>query len=445
MRLITIMLAVATAATVSVSSGLAPAATEATPSPADFKLTLDPPPGSSDSTSSSTATEEFVPHSSADIGLSLEEGRTQPDGIFPYGPVSLIYPYWKSAAASLHDKLGLDIGMETDLVFQAATNGPGDRDAGGGYWALFGKWRLLGTPDGANNGYLKFKADYQWQIGSQAPRALGGQIDSLWRTTKGFGENSPSFVQLYWEQHFLNKTFVLVAGKIDPTNYYATNLWSDDKQFFMNAAFSTTPAIAMPGSGLGVNAKYTPCSWLYMTAGFQDQQGNANNTSTSIDTFFKDFDLFSAMEIGLTPKIPGLGQGNYRFTAWHADAVPSKEKPSDEGFALSLDQAVTPNVIPFARYEYDKGDLTGIRQLLTGGIGFHGAFLSKQDVCGVAVAWGQPAKTNLFEQYTAEAFYRVQLSPANQLSLGYQFVVDPSLAPQEEIVGVFWVRFRILF
>jgi hypothetical protein len=72
-------------------------------------------------------------------------------------------------------------------------------------------------------------------------------------------------------------------------------------------------------------------------------------------------------------------------------------------------------------------------------------YLSKQDVWGVALAWGEPAKENLFEQYTAETFYRIQLSPANQFSVGYQVVLNPALAPHDETVGVFWARFRILF
>jgi len=414
------------------------------PAPLAFPLTLLPPAEASDRASSATtAPTEQAPHSSSSIDLSLEEVHAQREGMFPYGPVSLVYPYWNRAAQTLRDKLGLDIGTETDLVFQAASRGPGIRDAGGGYSAIFGKWRLLGTPDGGNNGYLKFKADYQWQMGDQAPRALGGQVDSLWRTAKGFTENAPSLVQLYWEQHFCNKAFILVVGKLDASSFYATNLWADDKQFFMNAAFSALPAVGLPGNGLGLNAKYNPTSWLYLTAGSQNQAGN--KTAAGFHTLCDDRAFFSAMEVGLTPQIPGLGRGNYRLTAWHADAVPGNTRPSDAGLVLSCDQAVTDQVIPFARYEYDQGHLTGLRQLWTGGVGFHRALISKQDLCGLAVAWGQPANDTLRNQYTAETFYRIQLSQGNQLSVGYQVIINPALAPHDETVGVAWLRFRILF
>jgi hypothetical protein len=444
MRLLFLLMpAMATASALADGPATMPVATASAPAPRPF-LTLVPPPESSDVSLATRAAEaHFVPHPSSDISELLEEARSQPGGILPYGPVSLVDAHWKVATETLHDKLGLDLGTEMDMVFQAASHGPGNRDAGGGYWAIFGKWRLLGTSDGANNGYLKFKADTAWQIGDQAPHALGGQIDSVWPTTKGFGENSLAFAQLYWEQHFLDKAFVLVAGKIDPTNYYAKALWADDKQFFMNAAFSALPAVGIPGNGIGMNAKYSPTSWLYLTAGFQDQQASRN--SSSVQTFFRDFDLFSAAEVGLTPKIAGLGQGHYSLTAWHADDVPDKNKPSDHGFVLSFDQAVSPHVIPFARYEYDSGDLTSLRQLLTGGIGFHGHFLSKLDVSGIAFGWGQPVNGDLRAQYTAETFYRIQLSPANQFSIGYQFIINPAYAEHDETAGVFWARFRILF
>lgn len=405
-------------------------------------LTLDAPQEASEqSNPPRPAAAGFVPHPAADIDLSLEEARTQPAGILPYGPVSLFYPYWKRAAATLKT-VGLDIGAETDLVFQSATKGK-HRDAGGGYTALFGKWRLLPSSDGSNDGYLKFKFDYQWQMGSQPPRALAGEFDSLWSTSKGFSESAPAVNQLYWEQHLLENKLVLAAGKIDPTAYYATNLWANDKQFFMDAAFSALPGVGIPSNGLGMNARYTPESWLYLTAGFQNQQGSRR--SCLAQSLIDEFEVFSAVEMGLTPVIPGLGQGNYRLTGWHADAVSAKNKPSDAGFCLSLDQALTPQIIPFGRYEYSNGDLTGIRQLLTGGIGFHGAYLSPQDVFGLGLAWGDPASGRRHPQYTAETFYRLQLSPANQLSLGYQFIVNPSAAPGHDTVGVFWARFRILF
>ena len=413
----------------------APATAPAIEAPA---LTLLPPPDPAESEPPETP--GFVPHTEADIDLTLREARFEQADILPYSTVSLVYPFWKKAADNLRQRVGLDLGLEQDLVYQGASRGPGVRDAGGGSVALFGRWRLVGTPDGLNNGNLLFKADYDWQIGSTTPSELGQNIGSLWRTSSGFGETRPCVSQFAWEQHLFDKALLVTVGKIDPTAFYAVNIWQNDKQFFMNEAFSGIPAVGVPGNGLGINAWWTPAPWLYLTAGCQNQQGS--NTSAGFNTF-GDFDLFSAAEIGITPDIPSLGHGDYRLTCWHADAVPTRSSPSDEGFALSFDQAVTRHVIPFFRYEYAHGPVTDIRQLATGGIGWQGPLLSRLDVCGLALAWGQPWQNDR-DQWTAETFYRVQLSPANQLSIGYQAILHPSLS-SEDAVGIFWVRFRILF
>jgi len=299
------------------------------------------------------------------------------------------------------------------------------------------------TSDGENNGYLKFKAEYQWQIGNQAPSALGEQIGSLVKTTKGFGEKSPSFAQLYWEQHISKNVFILDLGKLDATNYYSDNVAAGDREYFMNAAFSAIPAIATPGNGLGVNAKFTPIPWFYLTAGFQQQQGT--DSIHQVENFSSDFDIFSSAEVGFRPVISGLGQGNYRFTFWHADDIPDKSLESDHGFAGSFDQVLSPRWVTFSRYEYDNGELTGIRQLVTGGIGCRPELISSQDIFGVALAWGQPAQESDREQYEAEVFYRLQISLTEQLSIGYQVIADPTFAPHDDVVGVFWTRFRILF
>jgi len=409
------------------------------------ELTLMPPPDADDiaaaPTTQASEPEKFAPHPPNDISLTLKESYRQPAGLFPYGPISLAYPLWKQTTDSLRDGFGFSLGAETSLVYQGATPGPGDRSAGGGYTALFGSWRLLGTPDARNNGYLNFKVDYQWQIGSEAPKALGGQIGSLWNTTKGMGETPVQVSQLFWRQGFLDSLFVFDLGKLDPTNYYSTNVWSSDRQFFMNAAFSTAPAIAYPGSGLGLNARFNPTTWLYLSAGFQDQQGSESRAGFNT---FGDLDLFTVAELGFTPRIAGMGPGNYRATFWHADAVPSESERSDQGFALSIDQAITPQVVPFARYEYNDTDLLKVHQLAAAGIGLHGHFFSEEDVCGIGFSWGQPSKSGLRDQYAAEAFYRVQVTHTDQFSVGYQLILDPSNSG-EDAVGVLWLRFRILF
>ncbi|MGH7180093.1 MAG: carbohydrate porin, partial [Tepidisphaeraceae bacterium] len=177
--------------------------------------------------------------------------------------------------------------------------------------------------------------------------------------------------------------------------------------------------------------------------GLQDAQGQ--KSTGGFDTFFQDFNPFTAVELGYTPIIDGVGRGTYRFTAWYRDAGESNGKPHDSGFDISFDQRIGKHWVPFFRYGIGEGNINGIQNMISTGIGWEGKLISESDVVGLAGAWGQPTDSTLRDQYAIEAFYRLQVSPDNQLTVGYQVIIDPSNNPNQDVVGVFELRWRISF
>jgi len=375
------------------------------------------------------------------IDEELKEARARPAGVFRYGPVSLIDPYvkWFDRQA---DEYGLKVGLTYTTVFQGASGGPGERDAMGSNVGLFGNWRLLGSPSGKSNGYLYFFSETRYEIFTGIPpNDLSRQIGSIWGTTNAFDEEPLVMRDLYWQQQFGGDTVVLRAGKIDPQVYYNSNYWQSDNKFFMSQVFSSPPVRAFPQDGLGVNVTVKPAKWVYISTGAQDAQGL--RTAGGFNTFFGDFDLFSAFEVGFTPKLVGVGNGNYRFTYWYLDAGKTNGKPHDAGFDLSFDQEVGSHLIPFFRYGYSEGDVAKLTEMVSTGVGWHGDLITKSDVVGLGASWGQPSNSQLRDQYAAEFFYRLQVSPDNQLTFGYQAIIDPADAPKSNAVGVFEVRWRV--
>ncbi|MEW6747177.1 MAG: hypothetical protein AB1486_30955 [Planctomycetota bacterium] len=112
---------------------------------------------------------------------------------------------------------------------------------------------------------------------------------------------------------------------------------------------------------------------------------------------------------------------------------------------MSCDQQVGPHLVPFLKYGLGTGNILGIEQMLSAGTGWQGDLLTVSDVWGVGVAWGRPADGELDDQYAAEVFYRLQVSPDNQWTFGYQLIFDPVSEPDDDVVGVFDVRWRIAF
>lgn len=373
----------------------------------------------------------------------LFESKDRPAGLLKYGPVSLIDPVWKDLDARM-EEVGLSAGFAYTVVYQLATGGPNQRDAAGGDADLFGNWRLLGAKDDARVGLLSVAFEYRHDLGTGiAPRALGNEIGSLWGTTNGFGEQPLAVKGLCWKQHFADDRLVVRIGKLDAENLYDRNYWQSDSKFFMNQAFSAFPVRSLPSSGLGMNITAKLGDEWYICAGFQDAQGK--KTTIGFDTFFGDFNLFSAMEIGYTPTIPDWGEGTYRLTIWYRDAGRTDGKPHDAGFDLSFDQRLGPHLIPFFPCGLGEGNINDIDAMISAGAGWQGILVTPADVIGIAGAWGRPTDHNLRNQFATEIFYRLQVSPDNELTFGYQLIVNPSLDTADSVVGVFEVRWRVTF
>src|SRR5262249_50052985 len=158
-----------------------------------------------------------------------------------------------------------------------------------------------------------------------------------------------------WQQHFEGDRAILRIGKLDPENYYNSNYWQSDSKFFLNQAFSSFPVRAFPGNGLGINLTVNLSPEFYVSSGLQDAQGK--KTEAGFDTFFDDFNLFSALEVGFRPTLGDLGRGTYRFTGWYRDAGDSNGKPHDSGFDISFEQHLGPHLIPFFRYGVGDGNI----------------------------------------------------------------------------------------
>jgi porin len=383
----------------------------------------------------------YPPSNPESVDKQLIDAAARPAGLLKHGPVSILDPLLKQFNRATED-FGLKVGLAYTVVYQTASEGPGRRDAAGGDIDLFGDWRLLGRPGGENNGYLYFAAENRQQIGTPiAPGALKGEVGSLWGTTNGFGEQVLTMKELFWQQHFGGDRLIVRAGKLDPENYYNSNYWQSDSKYFMNQAFSSFPVRAFPGNGLGVNLTSKFSDQWYVSTGVQDAQGK--KTEAGFDTFFEDFNLFGAFEVGFTPVLEDVGRGTYRFTAWYRDAGTRDGRPHDAGFDVSIDQRVGPHLIPFIRAGTGQGNINGIEHMISAGVGWEGSLLTESDVMGFAAAWGRPSNHDLDDQFATEVFYRLQVSPDNQLTVGYQVIFNPSNAPDDHVVGVFEIRWRV--
>jgi hypothetical protein len=338
-------------------------------------------------------------------------------------------------------KTNLRLAIANTFLFQQATGGPGRRSAGAGDLDLLAKWTAIGAGT-KDTGILAFSAEYRYQIGDQAPSALGGEIGTLLPTTNGFSERPMIVKETYWDQRLFEDTFRFAVGRIDPENLFGGHRLQSANTFFLNKAFSSNPTVAYPGPGMAAAAQIKPVSWVYIDGGITDANGKA--TTSNLGGFFEDHEYLVFAEAGLTPTIDGLGSGRYRLAVWHIDEREDAGRPSDQGFTVSCDQDLGESLIAFARYGHADGDVTGVTNSVQGGIGIKDV-LGKENMLGIAAAWSEPKDSGKRDEKVIEVFQRFQINETTQFTIGVQSIFDPSNAPGDDVLGVFSARLRLSF
>ena len=94
--------------------------------------------------------------------------------------------------------------------------------------------------------------------------------------------------------------------------------------------------------------------------------------------------------------------------------------------------------MPFLRagYAHDGGALW--EKSVSTGLGYY--VKGRSDLLGLGLNWNRPSDTavgpDLDDQYTMEAFYRLQLTRRLAVTPDVQLIVDPALNPDEDKIWV---------
>jgi porin len=294
--------------------------------------------------------------------------------------------------------------------------------------------------------------DSAWRAGirlgtSIPPQSLAREIGAGTPTAIGFSEFDLTLAELYHEQEIVKDRFAVRIGKMVPFGVYDFFYFKNPKTDFLNANFALNPTVAWPQFGLGAVTEVRPIEQLYIVVGIHDANGSP--TRAGFDTFFEDREYFVIGDVGWDP---GYLIGEKRnpmapdihATFWHTDARKKAGRPEGWGVSLIAQKAFG-NIVPFARYGYSDGGAALLKHLVMAGVNWMQAFNYRQDMVGFAVSYGKPSAAGLRDQYTAELYYRSQVTRRLALSPSVQLIVNPSANPQHDVLGVFGFRVRVDF
>jgi porin len=291
------------------------------------------------------------------------------------------------------------------------------------------------------------------------------------------GDRAVDVTELWFEQAFLDGTFLLRLGKIDltggfechdcPVAFDSSSYANDETSQFLNGALVNNPTMPFPDNGLGVAFFYEFIDFWYLSAAAADAQSDIRETG--FNTAFRNEDyFFYIFETGITPQFNsanGLLQGAYRTGLWYdpqpkAHSDTAKNYRDDIGFYLSCDQLLAKeNADPednqglgaFLRYGYANSKKNDIANFLSAGFQYQGLIQNcDDDVFAVGFAHGvfsDRASSTYPEDYESavELYYNAQLSPWLSITPSLQYIANPGGAKGVGDALVFGLRLQMRF
>lgn len=371
--------------------------------------------------------------------VEIEEIESQGAGFLDSPELTAVQRELRLWRQTLKDRAGLRIAGFYTLLFQQGTNGPGSLTAASGDLDLLAQWTFLGrgTPD---FGQVTFDAEYRHAIGNLPPSALSGQMGTLQRTTHGFNDRGTVIRNFHYTQRLFDGKLAFLIGRADPANMGAGHAMQNVNTQFVNRAFSSASTVAFPGFSFSAGLSLRPVSWLYATAGASNAHGN---TITNDLPQLVRAEFFSFLETGLTPDLPTLGAGRYRFYLWHSDARPSLNVPDDWGFSLIVDQELGTSWQMFARFGWSENGITGIKSSVETGLGYRDFLGKRGNLAGLAFAVSEAATGGETEKIL-ETFVRFQVTSFLQATLSLQGILNP-VGSSDDAAGVLSARLRAAF
>jgi hypothetical protein len=152
-------------------------------------------------------------------------------------------------------------------------------------------------------------------------------------------QNEINVREAWLRTELFGQRLALTAGRLDLTNYFDHNAAANDETSqFVSDALVNNPALGLSNNGAGVSLVFDPKNGFNFKLGFQQSNSEATSLSESI---------YSLAEVGFVSRLPGMGEGNYRF--WYRTDN-NETDGYNIGFGTSLDQKLGPQVTLFGRF-----------------------------------------------------------------------------------------------
>ena len=390
-------------------------------------------------------------------GLRGPAARSTPPLPFPSGSEG-VDPLFGSPLQFLVDPIrlgqetladaGMRFGIYELLVGQAVSDAaPGTRSTVGSSRFDLRLDGLAWRPEGLGTGRfcIQFRQNNVMPGGSVD---LANSVGSVTALDESLASISTKIVRAHFAQGFLDDRLTITVGKVNPNDFIGLNVFASDEtsQFLANIfdGNDVLPVGFQAGS-TGVVAQALVLPWLYVNGEWLSA-GNATEPYFE-ETFGGGYFLAGEVGVILTPlERPGRISFAWCATNENATTLADDATTYGTGWVFVAQQFLNSDV---GIWFQAAGADASVADTATGevalGLTGHDAFGRRGDGWGVAFGRSNPLAEGERMQDTIEAYYRLQLTGALQVSLDVQALAPSAGAAGEETIWAGAIRAKWTF
>ena len=361
---------------------------------------------------------------------------------------------WYAWKKKLKEDTGIQLGINYTSVFMRSSDviaEENDQSTGGGILDIQVGWNAVGRKSGKNKGTLFLKMNSRHAYGSYTSPMFHGIFESGYYGLPATGFNDYSFrvLELNWQQSLVDDRLTLIAGKVDPTNYFNFHGLIVPWTSFLGYGSSVSGTVNWPDMGLGIIAGYKITDQFYVIGGLADARGDLFNKGEFLnfgENFF-DGNFFKAIEVGFVPSMAERYFKKFSLTFWQTDSyiTPSGDNiPSGSGVAFSSHWFFREKFAPYFRFAFSDGNGENAFYKKDLQIG-HGMVMKSHDLLGTSLSVAETNIPDTKNQATIEVYYRFHITEHLALTPDFQWIFNPTLNPNSDNLVYLGLRGRATF
>ena len=360
---------------------------------------------------------------------------------------------WYDLKDRINKKTGIQYAINYTALYMRSSSvisPENNQNTGGGILDINAGWNLVGRKSGKNKGTLFIKFNSRHAYGNLTAPMFHGLNESGYYGLPGTAFHDYTFriIELNWVQNLWDNRIGFVIGKIDNTNYFNFHGLMVPWQHFQGWGSGLSGTMNWGNQGLGAVVSVRPLEKFYVMAGVIDVYGDRFEKGEFLDfgRHWQDGDLQTNIEIGFVPSYQERYFKKISLTYWHTPQYVAYGSENTikmgQGMAFTSHWFFKERFAPFFRFGISNGVGENAFYKKDVQIG-HGLRFRHFDILGTSVSWNEPNIEGAESQYTAEIFYRLNLSAHLEFTFDYQLILNPALNPDKSGLSYFGIRGRI--